>query len=208
MKDQADGTRGGRVIEGSPAPALRPLPQHTAGLAEDDQRIPAVVLGALSLLVVGAVAWVVTRTGGAGTGARGASALPTVNAVLNGISTLLLIAGYAFIRRRRVLAHQACMLSAFAVSSLFLITYLLHHYWVGSVPFSGTGWMRTLYFAILVPHVLLSAFIPALALTTIYAGWHGRLERHVRIARWTLPIWLYVSVSGVVVYWMLYHLGR
>ncbi len=132
--------------------------------------------------------------------------LPTVSAVLNGTSAVLITLGYVCIRRRKVIAHKICMVTAFVLSSLFLITYLVHHAQVGSVPFSGRGWLRGVYFAVLIPHVSLAAFVVPLALTTIYRGWTSRFAKHVRIARWTLPIWLYVSVSGVLVYWMLYHL--
>lgn len=96
------------------------------------------------------------------------------------------------------------MVAAFAMSSLFLVTYLLHHAQVGSVKFQGQGWVRTLYFGLLIPHVLLAAVIVPLALFTLYRGWTGRIARHRAIARYTLPLWLYVSVSGVLVYWMLY----
>ncbi len=120
---------------------------------------------------------------------------------------MLLTVGYACIRQRKVVAHKICMVTAFVVSSLFLVTYLIHHYQVGSVPFSGQGWLRGVYFSLLIPHVVLAALVVPLALTTIHHGWKSRFDKHVRIARWTLPIWLYVSVSGVLVYWMLYWLG-
>lgn len=133
--------------------------------------------------------------------------LPTLDAVLNAGSAVFLIVGYVFIRRRQVAAHRACMIAAFVLSSGFLVGYLLHHAQVGSVPFRGVGPIRLVYFAILIPHVILAAPVVPLALFTIYRGWTGRIVQHRRIARWTLPLWLYVSVSGVVVYWMLYHLG-
>jgi len=164
------------------------------------------VIATLSLVVVLGVAFVLlgsaTRTG---TGTR-ASILPAVNAVLNGTSALLLTVGYACIRRKRVIAHKTCMATAFVVSSLFLVTYLIHHYRVGSVPFAGEGWVRGMYFSVLIPHVVLAVLLVPLALTTIHHGLTSRFDKHVRIARWTLPIWLYVSVSGVLVYWMLYWL--
>lgn len=134
------------------------------------------------------------------------SALPAVNATLNGICALLLIAGYLFIRRRKVTAHKACMGSAFVVSMLFLISYLTYHYYVGSRRFGGQGAVRSVYFAILISHTILAATIVPLALVTVYRALRERFDRHVRIARWTLPLWLYVSVTGVIVYWMLYHL--
>ena len=118
------------------------------------------------------------------------------------------MAGYLLIRRRKILAHKICMGSAFAVSTLFLISYLTYHYQVGSVRFTGQGAVRGVYFTILTTHTILAAVIVPLALVTVSRALRGRFDRHVRIARWTLPIWLYVSVTGVVVYWMLYHLYR
>jgi putative membrane protein len=132
--------------------------------------------------------------------------LPTINAVLNGSSASFLLAGFYLIKTRNLRAHRACMLAAFGLSSLFLVTYLLHHAEVGSVPFRGQGMVRTIYFALLIPHIILAAAVVPLALLTIYRGWTRRVEQHRRIARVTLPIWLFVSVSGVVIYWMLYHL--
>jgi len=134
------------------------------------------------------------------------SALPTLNAALNGTCALLLAVGYLFIRRRKVAAHRACMISAFVTSTLFLISYLTYHYHVGSRPFGGQGAIRALYFTILISHTILATAIVPLALITLYRGLKGRFDRHVAIARWTLPLWLYVSVTGVIVYWMLYHL--
>ncbi|MCH7667373.1 MAG: DUF420 domain-containing protein [Acidobacteria bacterium] len=164
------------------------------------------VIAGLTVFVFVGIA--VVLFGGLGQAPRevGSSILPSMNALLNGTSAILLTVGYVCIRRRKVTAHKTCMLTAFVVSSLFLVSYLLHHYQVGSVPFLGRGWPRSLYFALLIPHVVLAAFVVPLALTTIHRGWKSRLEQHVRIARWTLPIWLYVSVSGVLLYWMLYHL--
>ena len=134
------------------------------------------------------------------------SALPALNAALNATCALLLITGYLCIRRRNILAHKICMGSAFAVSMLFLASYLTYHYQVGSVKFTGQGWIRPVYFAILFSHTILAAVIVPLALVTLSRALAARFDRHVRIARWTLPIWLYVSVTGVVVYWLLYHL--
>ena len=134
------------------------------------------------------------------------SALPAVNAALNGTCTLLLTVGYFFIRRRKVTAHKACMVSAFVTSILFLISYLTYHYHVGSRPFGGQGAIRSVYFTILISHTILAVAIVPLALVTVYRALRNRFDRHVRIARWTLPLWLYVSITGVIVYWMLYHL--
>jgi putative membrane protein len=132
--------------------------------------------------------------------------LPTVNAALNATATILLVIGYALIRQGRREAHRKVMLAAFACSSLFLVSYLVYHAQVGSVKFTGTGMARTVYFAILLSHTILAALVPILAPLTLGLGLKGRLERHRKLARWTLPIWLYVSVTGVVVYWMLYRM--
>jgi uncharacterized membrane protein YozB (DUF420 family) len=164
-----------------------------------------VAILALSTVVVVAVAGVV-RLLPKGAGAGTVSALPFVNASLNAIAGALLIAGYVFIRKRNVRAHRACMLAAFSASSAFLITYLIHHARVGSVPFRGLGFARVVYFLFLVPHIVLAAAIVPLALLTLYRGYTDRIAAHRRIARYTLPIWLYVSVSGVVIYVMLYHM--
>ena len=134
------------------------------------------------------------------------SALPTLNAALNATSAVLLVTGYVFIRRRNILAHKVCMASAFLVSMLFLVSYLYYHYHHGATPFPGTGWVQVLYFSILIPHTILAAAIVPLALVTLYRAWREQFDRHKRIARWTLPIWLFVSVTGVVIYLMLYHL--
>ncbi len=134
------------------------------------------------------------------------TALPTLNATLNGLSALLLTGGFLCIRRKKVAAHRACMLSACLASALFLASYLTYHYHVGSVRFAGPGWVRPAYFAILFSHTALAAAIVPLALVTLTRALRGRFDRHVRIARFTLPIWLYVSVTGVIIYVMLYHL--
>jgi uncharacterized membrane protein YozB (DUF420 family) len=134
------------------------------------------------------------------------SSLPTLNAILNSISGLFLATGYVMIRRRRITAHRACMLGAFTTSTLFLASYLIYHANVGSVPFTGIGTIRVVYFTILISHIVLAALILPLALVTLVQALRERFDRHARIARWTLPVWLYVSVTGVVVYWMLYRL--
>ena len=134
------------------------------------------------------------------------SQLPTVNAALNSLSAAFLILGFLFIKSKNIKAHKACMLSAFASSTLFLISYLVYHYQVGSVPFKGQGAIRTLYFSILLTHTILAATVVPLALITLTRALKQRFAAHRRIARWTFPIWLYVSVTGVVVYWMLYGL--
>ena len=135
-----------------------------------------------------------------------AAILPHVNAFLNATAAVLLVTGYRLIRQSRRAAHQRVMTAAFVVSSLFLVSYLVYHFQVGSVPFPGKGPIRTVYLTVLATHSVLAAAVPILAIITFYRAWKGRFERHRRIARWTLPIWLYVSVTGVVVYWMLYRL--
>jgi uncharacterized membrane protein YozB (DUF420 family) len=134
------------------------------------------------------------------------SDLPAVNATLNSASALLLAAGYLFIRRGAVAAHRRCMLAALTASALFLTSYLIYHYNVGSVPFAGRGWIRGVYFTILISHTILAVVIVPLVLITLTRALKANFLRHRAIARWTLPLWFYVSVTGVVVYWMLYRL--
>ena len=134
------------------------------------------------------------------------SDLPALNATLNGIAGALLALGYYFIRHKRVAAHRACMLSAFAASTLFLVSYLIYHSQVGSRPFPGHGGVRLLYFTILITHIVLAAAIVPMALITLRRGLKLDVARHRRIARWTWPLWMYVSVTGVVIYMMLYRL--
>jgi uncharacterized membrane protein YozB (DUF420 family) len=130
--------------------------------------------------------------------------LPIVNATLNGTATVLLLIAYSFIRHRRIEAHRRTMLTAFAVSCVFLVCYLVYHYNVGSVKFDKPGWVRTVYLLILFTHTVLAATVPFLAIITLRRGLKREDARHRRIARWTFPIWLYVSVTGVVVYVLLY----
>jgi putative membrane protein len=130
--------------------------------------------------------------------------LPTVNAFLNATAAVLLIWGYTLIRRRRIEQHRRVMLSAFATSSLFLVCYVTYHAQVGSVHYPHTGFLRTLYFTILITHTILAATVPVLAIITLSRALKARFPAHRAIARWTLPIWLYVSVTGVIVYAMLY----
>jgi uncharacterized membrane protein YozB (DUF420 family) len=134
------------------------------------------------------------------------SDLPAVNASLNAVAATFLVIGYVLIRNGRRDAHKRCMLTALATSALFLLSYVVYHANAGSVRFEGTGVIRVVYFGVLIPHIILAATILPLALITTARGLRGDYTRHVRIARWTLPIWLYVSVTGVVVYVMLYQL--
>jgi len=135
------------------------------------------------------------------------STLPAVNASLNALSASLLVVGYVMVRQRRIGAHKACMLAAVVCSILFLVSYLFYHSQVGSMRFQGTGMLRTFYLTVLLTHSVLAAAVPILALVTLIRALRGRFDKHAAIARWTLPIWLYVSVTGVLVYWMLYHLS-
>ena len=130
--------------------------------------------------------------------------LPTLNAALNTLSAVLLFTGYRFIKAKNRSAHRVCMLSAFVSSILFLTSYLIYHYHVGSVPFKGQGWVRRIYFTILLTHTILAVTVVPLALITLTRALREKFDAHRRIARWAFPIWLYVSVTGVVVYLMLY----
>jgi uncharacterized membrane protein YozB (DUF420 family) len=130
--------------------------------------------------------------------------LPVLNACLNATSAILLVWGLTLIRRKRIEMHRRVMLTAFGVSCLFLVSYLVYHYHAGSVRFQRTGAIRTLYLSILASHTVLAAAVPPLAIITLTRALRQKFDRHRRIARWTLPVWLYVSVTGVVVYWMLY----
>lgn len=134
------------------------------------------------------------------------SLLPAVNATLNATSGVLLSIGYLLIKRRRISAHRNTMLAAFASSILFLVSYVAYHYHAGSRPFPGQGPIRGVYFAILISHVILALVILPMAVTTLSRGLRGQYARHVRLAKWTFPMWMYVSVTGVIVYLMLYQM--
>jgi uncharacterized membrane protein YozB (DUF420 family) len=131
---------------------------------------------------------------------------PVINASLNGTSAVLLVTAHSFIKRGRMAAHRALMLTAVVTSSLFLCSYLYYHWHVGSVRFQGQGWWRPVYFTILISHTVLAATIVPLVIVTLTRALRERFDRHRAIARWTYPLWLYVSVTGVVIYFMLYHL--
>jgi uncharacterized membrane protein YozB (DUF420 family) len=135
------------------------------------------------------------------------SDLPAVNASLNALSALLLATGWVLIRQGRIAAHRASMIAALSCSALFLTSYLFYHYQVGSVRFQGTGTIRTVYLAILLTHTVLAATVPVLAIVVLRRALQRRYAAHKKLARVALPIWLYVSVTGVVVYWMLYRMG-
>ncbi len=175
-----------------------------AALANETPTVRRIIFG-LSLSVMLLVLVVMTL---APSGAASAqpSLLAKLNVTLNGSAGLFLLLGFACVRARNITWHRRCMLTAFALSSAFLVSYVLHHALVGSVPFRGTGLLRSIYYAILVPHIILAAVIVPLALFTLYRGWVGKIAAHRRIARVTFPLWLFVSASGVTVYAMLYHL--
>ena len=135
-----------------------------------------------------------------------ASILPPLNAVLNALSASLVVSGYICIRRGNATLHKRCMVSALGVSTLFLLGYLILRVVTGMTRFTGEGWIRPVYFTILFSHTVLAAAIVPLVLVTLVRALRGEFDRHVRIARWTLPLWLYVSVTGVLIYWLLYHL--
>lgn len=129
--------------------------------------------------------------------------LPALNAFLNSISTILILLGYIAIRQKRYLRHMKLMLTAFITSTLFLISYLLYHHFVGHTPFPGQGWIRPVYFFILITHIILSATVVPLVLTSYYFAFAGRFKTHRKVSMWTFPIWLYVSVTGVVIFFIL-----
>lgn len=132
--------------------------------------------------------------------------LPLINAILNSSSFTFLLLGYYFIRKKKIKAHKACMLTVFGLSILFLISYVTYHSMQGSRAFQGEGWIRPIYFAVLISHTILAMAIVPMALVTLIRGLRGRYARHKQLARWTLPVWLYVSVTGVLIYIMLYEL--
>jgi uncharacterized membrane protein YozB (DUF420 family) len=134
----------------------------------------------------------------------GIADLATVNAGLNATAAVLIGFGFYFIKQRNTQAHKACMIAAMAVSALFLTSYLIYHYNVGSVRFTKQGWIRNVYFPLLITHTVLAAVVLPMVVRTVFLAVKGRFGNHIRIARWTFPIWMYVSVTGVVVYWMLY----
>lgn len=135
------------------------------------------------------------------------SLLPHLNAVLNALSTSLLLTGFAFIRKGRKDIHRKAMITAFGVSVLFVISYLTYHFEVGSVRFRGEGLLRGVYVVILGSHTILAMMVPPLAIVTLVRGVRGQFDRHKELARWTLPIWLYVNITGILVYLLVYHLN-
>lgn len=135
----------------------------------------------------------------------GIADLATVNAGLNATAAILLGAGFYFIKQKNIPAHKVCMTAAMVVSALFLTSYLVYHYNVGSVKFTKQGFIRNVYFPLLLTHTVLAVIALPMVLRTVFLAFKGRFRQHVRIAKWTFPIWMYVSVTGVIVYLMLYH---
>src|SRR5881296_735613 len=161
-------------------------------------RVALSIIGVLSLTIVGVVGVLLLAHDPGRRFSAEVTALPALNAALNATCAALLVVGWIAIRRRRIGVHRACMLAACVASALFLVSYVVYHALAGSRPFGGQGWIRVVYFPILVSHVVL---------TTVNRALSGRFDRHVPIARRTLPVWLYVSVTGVLVYLLLYHVG-
>jgi putative membrane protein len=170
-------------------------------------RLALSIIGLLSLAIVAIIGVLLLGREPGQPWSTEVAALPALNASLHATSAVLLATGWIAIRRRRIALHRACMLGACAVSALFLISYVAYHYLAGSRPFAGQGWIRWAYFPILISHIILAAAMVPFVLTTVYRALSGNFVRHVRIARFTLPVWLYVSVTGVIVYVLLYHLG-
>lgn len=169
-------------------------------------RLVLPVIGVVSIVVVLLVGYLLLGHAPGRGGRHDAATLPALNALLNGASAVLLSAGWIFVKRRRIAAHRACMLAAFSVSVLFLVSYVIYHALAGSRGFTGTGLVRWIYFPLLVSHIVLAAAMVPFVLTTLYRALGADYVRHAWLARRTLPVWLYVSVTGVVVYWMLYRL--
>ncbi|MEX0594084.1 MAG: DUF420 domain-containing protein [Balneolaceae bacterium] len=167
---------------------------------------PAKALGTIAGVSIAAFAFLLWLIYGRETAAETAdwvSQLPALNALLNSASTVLILLGYRAIRQRAYKRHMQRMMTAFVTSSLFLISYLLYHNFVGHTPFPGEGWIRPVYLTILLTHIVLSAFVVPMVLTSFWLAWSGRFATHRKVSRWTLPVWLYVSVTGVLIFFIL-----
>lgn len=170
--------------------------------APAESRAPLVGIALLSAAAFGFLLWIIYFNEG-GRAPEAAAHLPAVNASLNGLSTAFLVSGFAMIRRRHIEAHQKFMTAAFVSSALFLVSYVAYHSLHGDTPFQGQGWIRPVYFFVLISHIVLSFFALPLVLTSFYLSLTSRFERHKRVSRWTFPLWLYVSITGVVVFALL-----
>ncbi len=147
--------------------------------------------------------WLLYIKEGADFSAAWVQQLPALNAFLNSVSTVLILSGFAAIKKRKFIAHMKFMLTAFITSSLFLVSYLLYHNFTGHTPFPGQGFIRPLYFTILISHIILSTFVVPLVLTSFYFAYSGKFKTHRKVSRWTFPIWLYVSITGVAIFFIL-----
>ena len=147
--------------------------------------------------------WLLYFKEGAETTANWVDQLPALNALLNSTSTVLILSGYVAIRQKNYIRHMKLMLTAFITSSLFLVSYLVYHNFVGHTPFPGQGWIRPVYFTILISHIILSASVVPLVLTSYYYAFSGQFSTHRKVSKWTFPIWLYVSVTGVMIFFIL-----
>jgi putative membrane protein len=171
-------------------------------VAADDRRSLGII-GVVSLAAFGFLVWLIYFNEVEGSRSASVAFLPAVNASLNGLSTVFLVVGFAMIRARRVVAHRRAMMAAFASSSLFLVSYIIYHSLHGDTPFQGQGLIRPVYFAVLISHIVLSAVALPLVFTSFYFSLGGKFAQHKRVSRWTFPLWLYVSVTGVLVFAML-----
>ena len=205
------GVRARPVDSGTVAELARGFGLEPVAIAQLDD--PALVLTSVDRTGATRVTFVLTPNSAEGTASalledvrflQSLEARPRLHALLNGTSAVLLSAGLFFIRRKKIAPHVACMVSAGLVTSGFLVSYLYYHYHAGSVSYPGSGWMRAIYFGVLLSHTVLAAFVVPLAVGTFALAARRRFRLHSRLARWTLPIWLYVSITGVVIYWMLY----
>lgn len=175
-------------------------------MADMGDRVALSIIGVLSFAIVFVVGALLLGHEPGRPWSAEVAALPALNAALNATSAVLLAVGWTAVRRRRIGLHRTCMLGACVVSALFLVSYVTYHYLAGSRSFTGQGWLRWVYFPILISHIVLAAAMVPFVLTTVYRALSGDFVRHVPIARLTLPVWLYVSVTGVVVYLLLYQL--
>ncbi|MGF1669868.1 MAG: DUF420 domain-containing protein [Balneolaceae bacterium] len=162
----------------------------------------------MTILVISTIAflfiiWMIYFRESAETSASWVNQLPALNALLNSVSTILILLGFRAIKKRKFLTHMKYMLTAFVTSSLFLISYLLYHNFAGHTPFPGEGMIRPVYFFILITHIILSAFVVPLVLTSFYFAFSGKFKIHRRVSKWTFPVWLYVSVTGVLIFFLL-----
>lgn len=167
------------------------------------------VPGALAMIAVVSLAaflfllWLIYINETSDSGGAWVGNLPALNALLNSTSAILILAGYSAVRKGNYLLHMKLMITAFVTSTFFLASYLIYHFYTGHTPFPGEGWIRPVYFTILISHIILSAFVLPLVLTSFYFAWSGKFGTHRKVSKWTLPVWLYVSVTGVLIFFIL-----